>query len=104
MALIDPHHYSLSFSLLAKNWTKMSRAFSALPSFRPRVGAPVALQQCRILRTSTISLAQFFLPFSIGDISTLQNKGHFYFALTLLTNLCSREPTNFMVMQSQKLQ
>jgi hypothetical protein len=44
MAQIDPY-WLLSFSLLAKNWTKMSRAFSALPSFRHRVGAPVALRR-----------------------------------------------------------
>jgi hypothetical protein len=69
---IDPT-YCLSFPLFAKNWVKKSRANLALPSFRPRVGAPVALQQSRILRTSDIIITYFFGSLLLGDISTLRN-------------------------------
>jgi hypothetical protein len=69
---IDPT-YCLSFPLFAKNWVKKSRAHLALPSFRPRVSAPVALQQSRILRTSDIIITYFLGSLLKGDISTLRN-------------------------------
>jgi hypothetical protein len=37
----------MSLSLWAKNWAKKSRALSALPSFWPRVSAPVALRSTK---------------------------------------------------------
>ncbi len=57
-------------------------ALRQLPSLRPCAGARVALQRCPILRTSAFSLPYSYLPFRKGDISTLQKRGHFYFALT----------------------
>jgi len=49
----------VSFPLFAKNCVKYCRAHFALPSFWPRVGAPVALQQSRILRTSDIIISYY---------------------------------------------
>ncbi len=65
---------NLSFALWAKNWAgkRKSRTFVALLSLRPRVGAPVALQQSRTLRTSVMSLSDLLI--------IPCQKGHFYFA------------------------
>jgi hypothetical protein len=64
----------VSFALSAKNWAgnQKSRALLALPSLRPRAGAPVALQQSRTLRTSDTSLPDLLINPS--------QWGHFYFA------------------------
>lgn len=94
MAQIEPDR-QMSFSLSAKN---KERAWLALPCFRPCVGAPVALQQSRILRTSMLSLAYIIATLRKGDISTLSNRGHFYFGLTFfrqgLLAQSSRVPFN----------
>jgi len=78
------HVWRLSLSLSAgkQGETKKAEPDWLLPCFRPRVGARVALQRCPILRTSFESLPYPPTPFSLGDISTLQIRGHFYFALT----------------------
>jgi len=73
MYLMTPLHRS-SFALSAKNWAakQKSRAVIALPSLWTRVGAPVALQQSRTLRTSFFSL-----PYPLIDPGQW---GHLYFA------------------------
>jgi len=70
--ILPPHR--VSFTLSAKNWAgkQTSRASTALPSLRPRVGAPDALQQSRTLRTSAYSLPEVAI--------TPCQRGHFYFA------------------------
>ncbi len=67
-------HPKMSFALSAKNWAgnQTGRAMLALPSLRPRVGAPVALQQSRTLRTRDKSLPALLVNPS--------QWGHFYFA------------------------
>ena len=63
----------LSFSLRAENWPQSKeQSETALPCLRPRVGAPVALQQSRTLRTSAWSLPCQPVP--------LFQRGHLYFA------------------------
>jgi len=83
MAQIDMGQ-SVSLSLSAKNWAERKRgsALRHLPSLRPCVGAQVALQRCPILRTSASSVPPSLSTLSKGDISTLANRGHFYFGLT----------------------
>ena len=65
--------WPLSFALSAKNWAEIKeQSVPALPSLWPRVGAPVALQQSRTLRTSAFSLPYpLFHPWQWG---------HLYFA------------------------
>ena len=83
MAQIDKG-WSVSLSLSAKNWAERKRAvpFGICPVF----GLVSAL---RSLSSVALSSAQvpgvYHTPFSTlrkGDISTLQKRGHFYFALT----------------------
>jgi hypothetical protein len=74
MAQIE-HDWRLSFSLSAakQGETKKAEPDWLLPCFRSRVGAPVALQQSRTLRTSFKSLPLF--PY------TPSSRGHLYFAI-----------------------
>jgi hypothetical protein len=75
----------VSLSLSAKNWAERKRAvpFSICPVFGlvPALGSlsSVALSSAQVPSVYHIPN----LPFRKGDISTLQNRGHFYFALTL---------------------
>jgi hypothetical protein len=65
----------VSFSLSAEDrpeCKEQSVLCSALPCLRPRVGAPVALQQCRILPTGALSVAHLF--------TSPCQRGHLYFA------------------------
>jgi hypothetical protein len=82
MALIE-FDRPVSLSLLAKNWTenkeqskRRSAQFSA--SLRRSGRSPALPYPPHEWLESTIS---FYSPFK-GDISTLQNWGRFYFALT----------------------
>jgi hypothetical protein len=74
----------LSLSLSAKNWAGCKRAvpFGICPVFglvsALRSLSSVALSSARVPPVYHSPL--FFL--GVGDISTLQNRGHFYFALT----------------------
>jgi len=79
------------FIAFAKNMEK-SKEQSVIHSalFWPRVGAQVALQRCLILRTSAISLPYTLILPSQRDISTLQIRGHFNFALTAICHLLAQ--------------
>jgi hypothetical protein len=66
-------HLSLSLSARKQGETKKAEPDWLLPCFRSRVGAPVALQQSRTLRTSFISLPCHPYPLCI--------RGHLYFAI-----------------------
>ena len=74
----------MSLSLFDQKLGRIQKgsAFQHLPSLRVRVGAQVALQRCPILRTNMVSLPYYSFHPEKGDISTLQSRGHFYFALT----------------------
>ena len=60
----------------------LSRPAALCPVVGYSCGAPVALQQCRTLHTNIMSVPHPHSTLRKGDISTLQNRGHFYFALT----------------------
>jgi len=75
----------VSLSLLARKQgeTKKAEPYRLLPCFWTHVGAQVALQRCPILRMSDFSVPCLSITPSQRDISTLQKRGHLYFALTL---------------------
>lgn len=83
MAQIDMGQ-SVSFSLSAKNWAERKRAvpFGICPVFglvsALRSLSSVALPSARVQGV----YHGFESTLNKGDISTLQNRGHFYFALT----------------------
>ena len=62
-----------------QNKKGQNKVCSVLP-FSRSSGARVARQRCPILHSSD-RIVSPYSPFE-GDISTLQNRGHFYFALT----------------------
>jgi hypothetical protein len=76
--------WSVSFSLSAKNWAERKRAvpFSSCPVFG--LVSALRLHSCRAVPSAQVPSVYHipYLPFRKGDISTLQNRGHFYFALT----------------------
>ena len=74
----------VSLSLSAEDWAEPKRA--ELCSLCPVFGLVAAL---RLLSSSAVPSARvpgfyhaFLSPLHQGDISTLQKRGHFYFALT----------------------
>jgi len=76
--------WPVSLSLSAKNWAEPKRAvpFGICPVF----GLVPALRSLSSVALSSAQVPSVYhipnLPFRKGDISTLQNRGHFYFALT----------------------
>jgi hypothetical protein len=87
MAQTNPD-WPLSFSLSAKNWAESKRAvpFGSCPVF----GLVSALRSLSSVALSSAQVPGVYhiLLFTLrkGDISTLQKRGHFYFALTLALN------------------
>jgi hypothetical protein len=83
MAQIEKR-WSVSLALSAKNWAERKRAvpFGICPVF----GLVSALGSLSSLALSSAQVpGVYHTPFSTlrkGDISTLQIRGHFYFALT----------------------
>jgi hypothetical protein len=83
MAQIDMGQ-SVSFSLSAKNWAERKRAvpFGICPVF----GLVSALRSLSSVALPSAQVPSVYHipdpPFRKGDISTLQKRGHFYFALT----------------------
>lgn len=80
----------LSLSLSAKNWAECkvqsehrSAQSSALVSAL-RLLSSSAVPSARVLGVYHAFLSALFK----GDISTLSNKGHFYFGLTVLNSIC----------------
>jgi hypothetical protein len=76
--------WSVSFSLSAKNWAERKWAvpFSSCPVFG--LVSALRLHSCSAVPSAQVPSVYHipYLPFRKGDISTLQKRGHFYFALT----------------------
>ncbi len=76
--------WSVSLSLSAKNWAERKRAvpFGICPVF----GLVSALRSLSSVALPSAQVPSVYHipdpPFRKGDISTLQKRGHFYFALT----------------------
>ena len=107
--LINPmtqiqHDRWLSLSLLAKNWAEnkeQSKERSAQFSASCRRSESLS-SVAPILRTSAFSLPCVFSTLAKGDISTLQNRGHFYFALTWLKQKANKLPLSKNIPQFLK--
>src|SRR5665647_271665 len=86
-----------SLSLFGQNTgqkRKGQKPFGFCPVYGACIGPQVALQRCPTLHTSSTSLPFLFSVLDKGDISTLQIRGHFYFALTpFVTGFCDRADT-----------
>jgi hypothetical protein len=77
--------WSLSFALSAENWAenKWAVPFGICPVFG--LVSALRLHSCRAVPSAQVPSVYHIPnpPFRKGDISTLQKRGHFYFALTV---------------------